>query len=249
MIFQYQQRAEPLPLPPPAVETWWPVFPDRVPHRRGVVHDVISLLSPISAPVAVEWWTPSFPDRVPRLRGTPLDVISFLAPVSAPAVSVDFWAPSFPDRVPHRLSRLDPARVFGVDFLGDLPGRWSPRGFLFPIAEQASGIYHATLVGRDGVTPLPGSLLQSLTLTLYTIRQDDTGAIVNGRNRQNVLNQNFVSVSTGGRLTWIVQPGDTTLVDPLLPFERHIGLFEWTWARGAGKKEVILVVRNLRRVN
>lgn len=117
----------------------------------------------------------------------------------------------------------------------------------FPIDEKETGQYTATIVGNDGVTPLPGATLTTLVLTLYAIKQDGTDQIINGRNVQNVLNVNNVTVTAGGLLTWIVQVADTTLVEAI-PFERHIALFEWTWPGGAGKHEVILVVRNLRRV-
>ena len=33
-----------------------------------------------------------------------------------------------------------------------------------------------------------------------------------------------------------------------LPFERHVALFQWTWASGAGKHEVVLSVKNLSQV-
>lgn len=117
----------------------------------------------------------------------------------------------------------------------------------FPIDEKTSGQYTATIVGNDGVTALPAATLATLVLTLYVIKADGTDGIVNGRNAQNVLNANNVTVSAGGLLTWVVQVADTTLVEDI-PFERHIALFEWTWAAGAGKREVILVVRNLHRV-
>ncbi len=118
----------------------------------------------------------------------------------------------------------------------------------FDIDEKATGQYTATLVANDGVTPLPAGTLSTLVLTLYVIKADGTDGIVNSRNVQNVLNANNVTVSAGGLLTWTIQVGDTTLVEAL-PFERHIALFEWTWPAGAGKHEVILVVRNLHRVS
>lgn len=117
----------------------------------------------------------------------------------------------------------------------------------FPMDEKTSGQYTATIVGNDGVTPLPAATLVTLTLTLYVIKADGTDGIVNGRNAQNVLNANNVTVSAGGLLTWVVQVLDTTLVEDI-PFERHVALFEWTWAAGAGKREMIIVVRNLHRV-
>ena len=160
---------------------------------------------------------------------------------------VEGWQPVFPDAPPRRWRHPAQEIVF-ASFVMGFPMLGTPSGILFPINEQATGRYQATLVGADGITPLPGSLLAGLTLTLYAIRQDDTEVIVNSRNKQNCLNTANVAISTSGVLTWTVQAGDTTLVDATLAFERHVALFEWTWVGGAGKQEVILVVRNLRRV-
>jgi hypothetical protein len=122
-----------------------------------------------------------------------------------------------------------------------------PEPLTFSINEQTSGRYTATLVDNDGVTPIPGATLTTLKLTLYAIKQDGTDQIINGRNHQNVLNANNVTISAGGLLVWLIQILDTTLVEAI-PFERHIAVFEWTWPNGAGKHEVIFVVRNIREV-
>ncbi len=118
---------------------------------------------------------------------------------------------------------------------------------IFEIDEEESGSYTATIVGNDGATPLAAADLLTFTLTLYAIKADGIDQIINGRNQQNVLNANNVTVSAAGAVVWTIQPGDTTLVEAL-PFETHIALFEWTWAQGAGKHVAHLRVRNLRRV-
>jgi hypothetical protein len=117
----------------------------------------------------------------------------------------------------------------------------------FLLAEKTTGQYTAVIVGNDGVTPLPGTTLATLTLTLYAIKADGTDGAINSRTAQNVLNLNNVTISAAGLLTWAIQVADTTLVEDL-PFERHIALFEWTWAGGAGKHEVVLVIQNLHHV-
>lgn len=127
----------------------------------------------------------------------------------------------------------------------------------FDILEQASGQYRATVVGNDGVTFLPASTLQTMTLTLYVVKVDGTIGYVNARNAQNVLNANNVAVyetlqvapdGSTYNVLWTIQPADSTLVEAL-PFERHIALFEWTWPQGQGKHEVVLVVKNLQEVS
>lgn len=113
------------------------------------------------------------------------------------------------------------------------------------VAEKSTATYTATIVGNDGVTPIPAASLLTLLLTLYVTKADGTDSLI--RDHQNVLNANNVTVSAGGVLTWAIQTADTTLIEALT-FERHVALFEWTWASGAGKKEIVLVVRNLRQV-
>lgn len=127
--------------------------------------------------------------------------------------------------------------------------------FAFPMDEQESGSYLATITDDLGVM-LPGSTLTALALSLYVVNAAGVEVIINDRNHQNVLNLNNVTVYdtlqtlSDGRtynLRWRVQAQDTTLVEPLA-FERHLGLFEWAWPGGQGKQELVLVIKNLRRV-
>jgi hypothetical protein len=117
----------------------------------------------------------------------------------------------------------------------------------FDILEQETGSYSAIFTGNDGVTPLPLATIQTAVLTLYAILTNGTVQIINSRNAQNILNANNVVVDANGRLTWTIQVADTTLQE-VLPFERHVALFEWTWPQGAGKHEIVLVVQNLTEV-
>lgn len=125
----------------------------------------------------------------------------------------------------------------------------------FPIDEQESGSYIATIHDDLG-NLVPGSSLLTLALTLYVVRYDGSTAIVNNRNHQNVLNtqnvQVYDSLQVAGdgktyNLRWAIQPADTTLVEDI-QYERHLALFEWSWAQGQGKHEVTLIVKNLRMV-
>ena len=125
------------------------------------------------------------------------------------------------------------------------------------IHEQASGGYWATMVDEAG-NLIPGSTLTTLTLTLYTLSGTGAITIINGRDHQNVLNLNDVQVfntlqtRSDGKtynLLWQIRPEDTTLVNPLLAFERHIAVFEWTWPNNhAGSHEIALAVKNLLEV-
>lgn len=125
--------------------------------------------------------------------------------------------------------------------------------FSFPIDERESGSYLATLTDDLGAV-LPGSSLLTLQLSLYVVNSAGVVVYINDRNHENALNVNEVTVYdtlqtlSDGRtynLRWRVQPADSAIIEAGLQFERHIGLFEWTWASGAGKHEFVLVVKNL----
>jgi hypothetical protein len=251
MIFQYQSWVEPLAPEGDAPRlAWLPTFPDRVARTRPPFSTGVFQGEPIAPPpIAVDCWTPSFPDRVARSwipRGDASPAGALFVPFT---VTVGGWTPSFPDQL-RRPLRLPLPSYFAPDpnAPNAIPGRWAPRGPIFAILEGASGRHQTTVVGHDGVTPLPGATLTALQLTLYVIRVDDSDVVVNGRLRQNVLNTNDVVVLPDGRIIWTIQPADTLVVTGV-PFERHIALFEWEWPGGRGKREVIFVVQNLRRVN
>lgn len=123
--------------------------------------------------------------------------------------------------------------------------------------EQASGGYWATILD-EAEQLVPGNVLTALTLTLYVVQADGTMVIVNGRNKQSVLNANDVTVynalqqradGTLYNLLWQIRQEDTTLVDSTLPTERHVALFEWAWPNNHfGKQEVWLQIKNLAQV-
>ncbi len=117
------------------------------------------------------------------------------------------------------------------------------------VREACTALYTATLQDETH-TAIPGSSLTTLTLTLY---DQASGSILNSRNRQNVLNANNVTVTEAGVLAWTMQPADNAIVNLSVAAgarERHVALFEWTWAAGAkaGKYEVFFDVQNLTKV-
>lgn len=94
---------------------------------------------------------------------------------------------------------------------------------------------------------VPAASLTSLTLTLYPVRAPDM--VINGRDGQNVLNTNNVTVDASGNGVWDMQPADNQIVDGSQAIELHRALFVWTWAGGAkrGPYELDLYVTNLHR--
>lgn len=110
------------------------------------------------------------------------------------------------------------------------------------IAERTTPVITFTVKG-DGVA-IPGANLTTFTLTLYKL--GDLTAILNGRNKQDVLNVNGVTVDGAGKGQYIMAAADNAVLGTD-DDEQHVALFEWTWAGGtrAGKHEIVLRIANL----
>lgn len=136
-----------------------------------------------------------------------------------------------------------------------------------PLVKKTSALYRCTLLDEFDVL-VPASALTTLTLTLYDLQTYLAGlasglsgvaalaaAIINGRNAQNVLNANNVTVyntlQTGAdgvsyNLAWDLQPADSPIVNAPLAVETHVALFQATWGTsGAFNHEVRLPVENV----
>ena len=115
---------------------------------------------------------------------------------------------------------------------------------IFPANERTSSRYTGQIVDEVGVG-VPASLLVTLTLTLF---DDDTGAIINSRNHQNVLNANGVSVDSVGMVVWIIDPLDVVVLSGR-EIESHTAVFAWTWSGSkAGNHSFQMAVANARQV-
>jgi len=123
----------------------------------------------------------------------------------------------------------------------------------FDVDEQTSATYEGQLADDDGI-PVSVDALLTLTLTLY---DELTRAPINGRDAQDVLDTNGVTLTDLGELgvgtlTWQLAPADTAVLDQTLGYERHVALFTYTFTDGSATRtrrhEVIFRVRNLRRV-
>lgn len=87
-----------------------------------------------------------------------------------------------------------------------------------------------TVQKRDG-TPLPGSELTALTLT---IRDRATGAIVNTRDAV-ALSPVADYWDANGLFTLELGPSDNVILDAAAPREEHRVIIRWTYASGASK--------------
>ena len=85
--------------------------------------------------------------------------------------------------------------------------------------------------------------MQTLAVTLY---DRATGAAINGRTGQNVLNANGGTLDVSGNFALQLDPADTAIIGTDR-IETHVLRMDWTWSSGnkAGRAEMTLVVNNL----
>lgn len=129
----------------------------------------------------------------------------------------------------------------------------------FVVNEDSTAKYTATLKDEDDA-PIPKAAVEALTLTLYVEAIGaGTGGIINGRNNQDVLDLNGVTLhETSGLLTWIMEPEDNPIVGNLNAShrypdgtkERHIALFRWEYFGGdrKGNHEVVIDAVNRTKI-
>jgi len=111
--------------------------------------------------------------------------------------------------------------------------------------ELTSSEYTFTLKDEDGVV-VPSANLAAFVLTLKDV---ETGATINSRIAQNVLNTNNVTIhATSGLVTWKVQPLDMAITNAYHLQERHRATFTATTTATPAVKlnhEVTIYVENL----
>jgi hypothetical protein len=122
----------------------------------------------------------------------------------------------------------------------------------YDINEDSYAPYTTTLTS-DGETPITLASVDSIEMTLVNTSETVLAtSIVNGRQKQNVLNTNDCTFhATSGLFTWDIQPEDIAIVGstPIGKIERHLATFTITW--DTTKKmhfEVELHILNLRNV-
>jgi hypothetical protein len=93
--------------------------------------------------------------------------------------------------------------------------------------------------------------LADIDTAVMTLYEGETGAILNGRNQQNIKNTNDVSINdTDGMLTWRVQAADTTMQNIYRSLERHVALFMIVGTQGeTWMQEVHFPILNMRTLN
>lgn len=91
--------------------------------------------------------------------------------------------------------------------------------------ERSSGVYTATLTDENGTAV---AALDSLVVWLRDVQ---TGAFINSRNNQSLLNTNGGTFSAGV-FTWQMAPADHQILGAAVR-ERHQAVFRATWNSGA----------------
>jgi len=121
----------------------------------------------------------------------------------------------------------------------------APTTFTSILNEKSTGLYTANLVD-DLAVAIGSGRIDALTLTLCN---KDDGAIINGRDDQNVLNTNNVTVSAGGVLVYTIQPLDGIIVDVLADTETHVATFKMQYDTDKFSNwDVEFTIRNLTKV-
>jgi len=109
-----------------------------------------------------------------------------------------------------------------------------------PVPERSSRTYRATIRDMDGVE-LEASQVSSVK---FSLRDDKTDVVINGRFRVEVLNANGGTMGVGGALSMVLSPEDTVTMGTGKLQKRRM-LFEVDYIGGHENHEVYFWVENL----
>lgn len=112
-----------------------------------------------------------------------------------------------------------------------------------PIPERSSRTYSATLSDMDAVALEP----EQVTSIRWSLRADQSDAIINNRYRVQVLNTNGGTMATGGAFRLVLSPEDMVAVGGSKLQKRRM-IFEVDYTTGHENHEVFFYVENLEDV-
>jgi hypothetical protein len=98
--------------------------------------------------------------------------------------------------------------------------------FAIAVLEGQTVTYTTTLLDEASVA-VPAAAFTAIRLTYYSVQ---SGAIINSRNNQSILNANEVTVDGAGLLTWKLQEADVTMTEspkPSVTTYRAVMVYEW----------------------
>ena len=123
----------------------------------------------------------------------------------------------------------------------------SPTTFTTVVNEKSTAKYTADPLTDENGDIIPAANIVSLTLTLCEI---PGATIINGRDDQDVLNTNNVTVDSAGVLIWTMQEADNIIVNSALDVEVHRATFKMTFnTTGKATWDIDISVRNLSKVS
>ena len=113
--------------------------------------------------------------------------------------------------------------------------------FAEPLHQGETAVYTVQFQG-PGATAIADTDFAGLELSYV---DEESHIIVNGRNTQDVLNMNNVTLSATALLTWNIQAADTAFVDPTgtRKIEFHRAIFRATFDIGSGPEVAYHEVR------
>lgn len=104
---------------------------------------------------------------------------------------------------------------------------------------QDSTAQYTAYITDENAAPIPVADLTSIKLTL---KNADTGVVINARDQQDVKNLNGVAIDSDGMLVWTMEPEDNPLIDTTRKKERHRALFEFVFGSKQGSHEFEIFV-------
>ncbi|GJL55826.1 MAG: hypothetical protein NPIRA02_29580 [Nitrospirales bacterium] len=118
-----------------------------------------------------------------------------------------------------------------------------PKRFNKVINERSTADFFAVLKDPLG-NLITLSDVDSIEATFFDTA---SGAIVNNRNSQNMLNANHATLDEFALFRWTLQPEDTTILDQQSSYETHRAEFVVLYNSGGGRLvfDVDFVIRNL----
>lgn len=118
--------------------------------------------------------------------------------------------------------------------------------FLIEALEGSTPQYSGILTDENDAPVGSGALLAG-KMTLYSV---SSGAIINGRNGQNILNANNVTISVAGAIVWKIMEADTKIIDTnpgVIVTHRAVLVFDWldatSTARQMGREISLRIVK------
>lgn len=121
-----------------------------------------------------------------------------------------------------------------------------PEVFELCVNEGSEVDYTATLLDKAGA-PVP---LVSLTDIKVTLKDVETGDVINTRNAQSVKNTAGGTFhATSGLFTMTFDESDNAIVTATARKEKHLATFLATWTGGQHQWDVIVRVQNLGLTN